>query len=88
MTVNVEFDRGSLIVNGYEDSLGSFEHFTFDERTLNWRAPAMAYRDIVYHLFQSKFDYNDKARSYGKYKLELKNKITPRPHQQKLWKLG
>ena len=59
MTVKVEFDRGTLIVNGYQDKLEDFEHFHFDERTLNWRAPAMAYRDIVYHLFSSELKYQN-----------------------------
>ena len=82
MTVKLEFDRGTLVVNGYEDNLEDFEHFQFDNRTLNWRAPAMAYRDIVYHLFSGKYDYRDTARSYSKLNLSLMKPITPRPHQK------
>ena len=53
MSIKVDFDRGSLVVTGIDSDFEHMDLLSFDERTLNWRAPAMAYRDIVFNSFKS-----------------------------------
>ena len=84
------FDEGCLYLAG-ESSASEpppWSSFIWDERFLQWRAPANAYRDIMLAYHQKKeepadFELVDEARQYERLSLPLKHDITPRPHQAK-----
>lgn len=81
-TIEIQFNQGTLLLEG-GDPEQSFQlpHVIYDKRTLQFRAPAMAYRDIVMELTKNRIPYSDKARWYQKIYCPMKKSITPRPHQ-------
>ena len=79
----LRFDAGTLILRGVAPAtaarLGST--VVFDSRTLEWRAPANAYRDLVLTLRGLGTQVDDQARQFSPLSLALKQPITPRTHQ-------
>ncbi len=79
----LEYDAGTLIFHGYsQGTIGALDELVFDTRTLEWRAPAFQYRNIVYHCYIHKIKIADQARQYEKINFELVKTIVPRVHQK------
>ena len=78
----IEYEQGSLIISGYDPNRHHIKTIQFDQRTLQYRAAACMYRDLLVHLSQHHIDFLDKARSYKKLVIDLKKEIIPRPHQK------
>jgi superfamily II DNA or RNA helicase len=58
--------------------------FQWDERVRRWRAPAIAYRDVVTELVRSKTPHQDTARNYLEFQFRPADealKTEPRPYQ-------
>lgn len=80
-TVEIHFDRGTLIVPNAPDDDTLSRWLTYDDRTKVYRAPASAYRDLVLHLHNNKLPYEDKARRFEPLPLVPTKTIEPFPHQ-------
>lgn len=81
----VKFDLGTLILEGFNKEFIEDLNLTdikFDPRTLQWRSPALDYREIVYRCFCEKAPLKDEARKYQKLSLHLQEQIIPRKHQK------
>lgn len=57
-------------------------HFNWDSRTLQWRARAMDYREIIEDWQKRGVKYEDKAKAYEKLELSLREPIVAREHQK------
>lgn len=78
----VRYDAGTLLVDGIAKELASeLKDLTWDQRTLQWRAPAQAYRELILALRALQLSIDDQARSYEATAWKLVEAITPRPHQ-------
>jgi len=78
----LEFDQGTIVCRAQSDRLDlAGLGMQWDERTLEWRAPAQAYRDIILQTFESSPGFVDQAKAYQRLELKLKKTLTPRPHQ-------
>ncbi len=89
--ISLNFHSGTLTISGTEKLPEVIAGMAvFDERSGIFRAQAHAYADIVMALLRAKIPFEDHARNYSKLdRFSIREKITPRPHQQKaleLWK--
>lgn len=87
--VALQFDAGTLVVEGAAESTQLPSAFKWDERVRRWRAPALAYRQVVQELIRQKIPYKDDARTYDEFEFRMKLAIEPRPFQQeaiKAWR--
>lgn len=80
--VTLQFDAGTLVLDGVDRSAQVSSAFQWDDRVRRWRAPALAYRHIVRDLIRRKVPYEDKARRYHEFDFRSKLAIEPRPYQQ------
>lgn len=92
MSARLSFAQGTLELRGFadEDSVVS-PHALWDERANCFRAPALAYADIVRALVKSKVEYDDEARSYVELEGGAQSQRQPRPYQREAlaaWKKG
>src|SRR5438552_1802494 len=84
--ITVSFASGTLEVKGTDDddraALGAFSGLlAWDPRTHSFRAPAIAYADLVRALVATKIPYEDRARRYAELPLVARVKREPRPYQ-------
>lgn len=80
--VLVRYDAGTLTVDGIAKDIASgLEALVWDARTLEWRAPARAYRELLLALRGVGLPVEDRARAYEVREWKLAEPITPRPHQ-------
>ncbi len=79
--MRIDFSRGTLVVDGAGKDAKLAGGFVWDDRTLQWRAPAVAYRELILDCVEKNTRYEDAARAYDRVPLELTIPITPRPHQ-------
>lgn len=79
----IRYHQGTLVLEHFSDDERSAisEWIVMDPRTLEWRAEARRYREIVLALRDKKITYEDRARLYEKLDLQLKTPIAPRKHQ-------
>lgn len=80
----LQFDSGTLLLDGAEQSTPVPAAFKWDERVRRWRAPAIAYRDIVTELVRSKTPHQDQARRYLEFQFRPADnaiQAEPRPYQ-------
>ena len=77
------FELGTVVLQGGDVYTRQIPCLKWDERTRQWRAPALHYRDIILFFHNNGLPLSDKARGYAKIDAQLKNAITPREHQQK-----
>lgn len=85
MTANeliIQFDAGTLIIEGAERGAQLPPAFKWDERVRCWRAPALAYRKIITEMTRNKIPYQDLARQYHQFDFASKLAIEPRPYQR------
>jgi superfamily II DNA or RNA helicase len=78
----LRFDAGTLLLDGAERAAEVPAAFRWDERVGRWRAPALAYREVVRELIRREFVYEDKARAYQDFDFRSTLLIEPRPYQQ------
>lgn len=78
----LQFDAGTLLLEGADQSAIVPSPFQWDERVRRWRAPAMAYRQVVEELVRRKIPYQDQARRYHQFDFRATLDIEPRPYQQ------
>jgi len=82
VAASLAYVSGTLELRGVEP--GAIElprDVLWDERTASFRAPAMAYADVVRALVRGKVEYEDRARAYEEVPLDLRAAREPRPYQ-------
>jgi superfamily II DNA or RNA helicase len=80
--LTIEFDPGTLQREGATQAAQLPAAFKWDERVRRWRAPALAYRQIVAELVRSKIPHQDNAREYLEFNFKANLLVEPRPYQQ------
>jgi superfamily II DNA or RNA helicase len=81
VTVTLTFSSGTLEVRGLDGPLDDLPSIEWDARTASYRAPALAYADVVRALVKAGLPYEDTARKYEETALELRVAREPRPYQ-------
>ncbi len=82
MTVEIDFQRGTLELRGGEQSaLAALLPCTWDARSACLRAEARAYAEIVRALRRAKIPYEDRARRYLELGVHALVQRTPRRYQ-------
>jgi superfamily II DNA or RNA helicase len=77
----LQFDAGTLVLEGAEQSFPAPSSFQWDERVRLWRAPAMSYRQAVTDLTRSQITFKDDARRYYEFQFRTDLNVEPRPYQ-------
>lgn len=81
-TIEINYRAGTLVLEHRDhDLVRDLPKVVWDERTLQFRAPAYAYREIILKLMAEKRAFRDVARRYDTLSLQLKQPIVPREHQ-------
>ena len=80
--LKLEFDEGTLVLDGAGESSNVPTGFKWDARVRRWRAPAIAYRQILAELVRSKTPHQDNARAYLEFDFKANLLVEPRPYQQ------
>ncbi len=80
--VVLQFDCGTLLLEQAVDSAQVPSPFEWDERVKRWRAPAIAYRQVITELVRRKIPYQDQARRYYEFDFRTELLVEPRPYQQ------
>jgi superfamily II DNA or RNA helicase len=80
--VVLRFDAGTLVLDGAGAAAQVPAAFRWDERVRRWRAPALAYRQVVTELVRRKTPYQDQARRYYEFEFRTELAVEPRPYQQ------
>jgi len=78
----IQFDSGTLLLDGADSSAQLPSAFRWDERVRRWRAPALAYRQIITEMTRRKVPHQDHARQYLQFDFSSKLSVEPRPYQQ------
>lgn len=78
----LQFDAGTLLLEGADQSFAAPPPFAWDERVRRYRAPAIAYRQIVTELVRGKIPHQDQARQYIEFQFSAELTAEPRPYQQ------
>ena len=77
----LRFDEGTLVLEGAAGPDAVPPQFVWDERVSRWRAPALAYRDVVQELTHRAAHFDDRARGYEQFDFRRALDIEPRPYQ-------
>jgi superfamily II DNA or RNA helicase len=81
-SVELRFAAGTLELRGtLPDGFSLAAHASWDARSRCFRAPALAYADIVRLLHRESVTYDDKARAYVELERGLSVQREPRPFQ-------
>src|SRR5689334_379297 len=80
--LTLEFDEGTLLLDGANESSIVPAAFKWDARVKRWRAPAIAYRQILAELVRSQTPHLDNARAYLEFDFKANLLVEPRPYQQ------
>jgi len=89
--VDLRFEAGTVVVREVDDPALLPESCVWDERVRAWRAPAVAYAEIVMAMVRAKVEYNDAARDYLVLEEGLRVRRTARPFQTEAleaWRAG
>jgi superfamily II DNA or RNA helicase len=78
----LQFESGTLMLEGASQSFPAPSPFQWDERVKRWRAPAIAYRQAVTELTRGKIAFKDEARRYYEFQFQTDLNVEPRPYQQ------
>ncbi len=79
--LSLAFDRGTLVARNVPPP-GLPPPWAYDDRIDAWRAPAMAYRDLVVKLVRDKVSFEDQARRYETLRLQHLGTRVPHPYQK------
>ena len=77
----LNFRHGSLTLDGSKARPILSDTLCWDARSLQWRAPASAYRELVLAAKEQGLTLKDEVREFSELDLSLANPIVPRPHQ-------
>ncbi len=80
--MELSFEGGTLLLEGVDDPALVPPGFVWDDRVARWRAPAIAYRDVVQNLIERKIAHTDVARRYLEFDFRRTIDIEPRPYQR------
>jgi superfamily II DNA or RNA helicase len=80
--VVIQFDAGTLVLDGADDRAQLPQAFKWDSRVRRWRAPALAYRQIITEMTRRKIPHQDQARKYLEFDFTSRLAIEPRPYQR------
>ncbi len=78
----VRFEAGTLLLDGADQASAVPSAFQWDERVRRWRAPALAYRQILTELVRNQTPHEDQARNYHEFEFQPKLFTEPRPYQE------
>lgn len=79
----LRFALGTIEVRGLEETFdGLPPACAWDARTACFRAPAIAYADVVRALVRAKVPYEDEAREYEELARGVRVHMAPRPYQK------
>lgn len=78
----IEFDEGTLLLDGAQRTDSVPSAFRWDERVRRWRAPALAYRQVIADFVRNQTPHQDKARAYHEFAFKADLLVEPRPYQQ------
>lgn len=78
----LQFDAGTLLLEGADETGVVPAAFRWDDRIRRWRAPAIAYREVLTDLIRQKIPHEDEAREYLEFDFAPKLQIEPRPYQR------
>lgn len=81
----IDYEQGGLILEPVPDSVQKrFPEITYDNRTRQYRAPALIYRDLIlaYRDLDPDVRLYDRARGYHQLNLDIKTSLRPRQHQE------
>ncbi|HZS07590.1 MAG TPA: DEAD/DEAH box helicase family protein [Blastocatellia bacterium] len=87
----LQFDAGTLVLDGADAAARVPSAFQWDERVRRWRAPALAYRQVLTELVRSKIPHEDQARKYHEFQFRIDLQVEPRPYQREsieAWQRG
>lgn len=79
--IQLTFAAGTLEISGVPDEFSLPDVCAWDKRSRTWRAPALAYAEVVLALRRAQIDYEDRARAYGELPTRLTLHREPRPFQ-------
>ncbi|MDQ3010736.1 MAG: DEAD/DEAH box helicase family protein [Acidobacteriota bacterium] len=82
MEPTLQFDAGTILLEGADQSFDAPPPCEWDERVNRWRAPAIAYRQIVTELTRRKIPHEDQARKYIEFQFKAELTAEPRPYQE------
>lgn len=77
----LKFESGTLILEGANETDSVPNAFVWDNRTRQYRAPALCYRHVIKEFIASKTTYTDEAKEYAKFDFKQKFQLSPRPYQ-------
>jgi superfamily II DNA or RNA helicase len=82
--LTLRYDRGTVVVEGGPEIVGSLPGVLYDARTEQWRAPGRYYRAIVEELRRQEREYVDAARGWSTSGMgwRLRDTRTPRDYQR------
>lgn len=78
----LQYDAGTLVLDGADSTQTLPPQFVWDDRVRRWRAPALAYADIVLSLNRDQIAFTDNARQYDTFEFRTRFVTEPRPYQQ------
>jgi superfamily II DNA or RNA helicase len=82
-TIQLQFQEGTLVVNGPGEDAGLVAPLVYDPRVQRWRAPAHAYRVVLGGLIRAGYEVEDSARGYEELEgATLIDPPDPYPHQR------
>jgi len=81
VALQLAFEAGTLTLRGWSSAASLPEAFVWDDRAALYRAPALAYAEIVTQLTRSGISYEDQARGYTEFAPTLHVQREPRPFQ-------
>jgi superfamily II DNA or RNA helicase len=87
----IQFDAGTLLLDGADRAASLPRAFKWDDRVGRWRAPALAYREVITDMVRRKLPHQDRAREYHEFNFRTKLTIEPRPYQKEAlaeWQRG
>ena len=78
----LQFNSGTLTLEGAEREFRAPSVFQWDERVRRWRAPAISYRQAVTELTRQEYAFEDEARRYYEFQFQTGLSIEPRAYQR------
>jgi superfamily II DNA or RNA helicase len=79
--IELAFVAGTLELSGVSESVSLPDVCQWDRRTKSFRAPALAYAEVVLALRRAQLEYRDSARAYDELSASLSVHREPRPFQ-------
>jgi superfamily II DNA or RNA helicase len=80
----LQFDAGTLVLEGADEAARVPPAFQWDARVRRWRAPAQTYREVLTELVRKEIPHQDKARDYLEFQFQPADnaiEANPRPYQ-------